>query len=183
MQECQPAALQYTGREFFVHRGRRFQGEFLRLLDDWINDVPLAPLLQLAVQERHHLVVRRSVAQQRRHRLPAGRTFVEHADIEVSVQREGQRSWDGRRTHEQRVRAFPLFTECRAVLDAEAVLFVDDRETQLPELCLFLYQRVCPDGKERVTGGEAVVRRATLGGTETSRHQQRRNPQWREQPA
>src|SRR5687768_18355807 len=104
MQECQPAALQYTGREFFVHRGRRFQGEFLRLLDDWINDVPLAPLLQLAVQERHHLVVRRSVAQQRRHRLPAGRTFVEHADIEVSVQREGQRSWDGRRTHEQRVR-------------------------------------------------------------------------------
>ena len=67
------------------------------------------------------------------------------ADRQVAVDGERERARDRRRGHVQDVRRAAL-GERRALLDAEAVLLVDDRDGEVGELDLLLDQRVRADG-------------------------------------
>ena len=62
-------------------------------------------------------------------RLPARRQLAQLGEVEVAVERERERARDRRRRHVQRVRAVAL-RERRPLLDAEAVLLVDDDHAQ-----------------------------------------------------
>jgi hypothetical protein len=63
----------------------------------------------------------------------------------------------------EHVRAATL-GERRALLDAEAVLLVDHRDREIPELHLPLDQRVRPDRDPDVPRGDELVRRPAFAG-------------------
>ncbi len=95
-------------------------------------------------------------------RLPAGRQLAQLGEVEVAVERERERARDRRRGHVQRVRAVAL-GERGALLDAEAVLLVDDDHAQAVELDARLEQRVRADDERGVARGDALQPRAALG--------------------
>ena len=183
VEQGQAAALQHPRRELLVHRRGRLERDLLRFLDDRIDDVPLAALLDLPVQERHHLVMRRSLAQQRRHGLPSRRAFIEHAHVEVPVQRQRQRTRDWRGAHQQRVRPFPLLTQRGPMLDAEPVLFIDDGEAEPAERRFFLHEGMRAHGQERLARRQPAVRRAAVRGAQAAGQQHGCDVQRREQRA
>ena len=78
-------------------------------------------------------------------------------DGEVAVHRQRERPRDRRRGHVEHVRA-PALGERRALLDAEAVLLVDDRDREVGELDLALDQRVRADCDPDVARGDELVR-------------------------
>ena len=77
-------------------------------------------------------------------------------DREVAVDRERERARDRRRGHVEDVRAAPL-GERRALLDAEAVLLVDDGDGEVAEADLLLDQRVRADGDLHVARGDQLA--------------------------
>ena len=89
---------------------------------------------------------------------------------EVAVHREGERSRDRRRRHVEDVRAPPLGKR-GPLLDAEAVLLVDDGDREVRELDLALDQRVRADRNADVARGDQLVRRASLAGGDARREQ------------
>ena len=68
------------------------------------------------------------------------RQFIEDAEVEVAVERERQGPRDGSRGHNKHVRlaGIGLFHEAEALEDAEPMLLIDDDETEIVELDLFL---------------------------------------------
>ncbi len=76
-----------------------------------------------------------------------GRFFGELGDVEIAVMRHQKRARDRRRRHHEHVggaiRAFSL--KRQALVHAEAVLFVDDREGQILEHDVGLKKRVRAD--------------------------------------
>ena len=80
-----------------------------------------------------------------RDRLAAGRLLVEHRDVHVAEIGERQRARDRRRGHHQDVDRLALGAERQALVDAEAVLLVDDREAEIAEGDALLEQRVGAD--------------------------------------
>ena len=91
-----------------------------------------------------------------------GGQLAQLGDVEVAVQRERERARDRRRRHVQRVRAVRL-GERGALLDAEAVLLVDDVDEQAVELDARLEQRVRADDERGVARGDALQAHAALG--------------------
>src|SRR5207302_4667578 len=76
--------------------------------------------------------------------LPSGRHLVDQGDVEVAVDGlvQGLRDRRGGREKKVGVGAYSFLAEGRALTNAEAVLLVDDRQTQSPERDVFLDQRV-----------------------------------------
>jgi len=67
----------------------------------------------------------------RLHRLAAGRQLIDHADVQVAIERHGQRARDGRGGHHQHVRRHRcLGLHPRALRHAEAVLLIDHHQPQ-----------------------------------------------------
>ena len=81
-----------------------------------------------------------------------------HGEVAVDGQRE--RARDRRRRHVQDVRRAPL-GERLALLDAEAVLLVDDRDGEVGELDVALDQRVRADRDLRLAARDRGARRAS----------------------
>jgi hypothetical protein len=67
--------------------------------------------------------------------LASRRQLVDHAHIQIAINRQRQRARNGRRGHHQYIRRRPftgsLFQERLPLLHAEAMLFIDDPEAQL----------------------------------------------------
>ena len=109
-----------------------------------------------------------------------GRHLPELGDVEIAVQPEGQRAGNRRRRHVQGVRAVRL-GELGALLDAEAVLLVHDRDEEPVELDPVLEQGVRPDRDGSVAGRQALQPGAALRSGDVSGHELDRQPDRLEQ--
>jgi hypothetical protein len=78
-------------------------------------------------------------------RLASGRLLGQPRDVHVAVVGEHQRARDRRRRHHQDVGRLALGGERQALVDAEAMLLVDDDERQIAEFDAGLEQRVRAD--------------------------------------
>ena len=86
-----------------------------------------------------------------RDRRPPGRQFGQRGRLEIAEHGHGDRARDRRRGHDEQVRRLRgLAAQGVALLDAEAVLLVDDDETELGELDVVLDQRVRADDDARL---------------------------------
>ena len=137
-------------------RGARL--ERLGLLDERADDERLAAGAQLLADP---LVGARALALGRAHvrrdRPAAGRELAQDGHVEVAVGGERERARDRRRGHVQHVRREALrrlAVERAALVDAEAVLLVDDGDRQPVELDRLLDQRVGADEQLQLAGGE-----------------------------
>ena len=116
----------------------------LRLLDQRADDVRLAAGVEVLAQARYASLERSSVDPRGHDRLAVRRRLRDLAHLEVAVDRERERARDRRRGHVQDMRRAAL-GERAALLDAEAVLLVDDRDREVGEVDPLLDQRVRAD--------------------------------------
>ena len=91
-------------------------------------------------------------------------------DGEVAVHRERERPRDRRGRHVQDVRA-PSLRERGALLDAEAVLLVDDGDGEVGELDVALDEGMRADRDADVPRGDELVRGPPLAGGEARREE------------
>ena len=97
-------------------------------------------------------------------RRAAGRELVEDGGLQVAEDGHGDRARDGRGRHDEQVgRLLALAAQGVALLDAEAVLFVDDDQAEVVELHLVLDQRVRADDDPGLAGDQ-VEQRLAAGG-------------------
>ena len=92
----------------------------------------------------------------RNDRLAPGRQFVDDRHVHVCIHRHRQRPRNGGRGHDELVRQAALAAQQHALMHAEAVLLVDDREAEGVELDRGLEQRVRAHGDERFAGGDCL---------------------------
>ena len=111
-----------------------FQVDFLTLLYQRVDNIDLPALLDLPAYRLIELGAPVVVAMYRCDGLAAGRQLVDDRDIEVAVDRHGQRAGNGRRRHHKDMGRTGVFApQAGALFDAEAVLFVDDDKSQVIE--------------------------------------------------
>ena len=84
------------------------------------------------------------------------RLFGQARHFQVAVSRQCERSWDRRRRHDQDVDAISFFGQRQPLMDAEAMLFIDDRDHEVLEFDSCLKQCMGPDKNIDVAGGEPV---------------------------
>ena len=104
-------------------------------------------------------------------RPPAGGQLAQHGHVEVAVGGQRERARDRRRGHVQHVRREPgrrLAVQRAALVDAEAVLLVDDRDREPVELDRLLDQRVRADQQLQLAAWRAcrAGRRGRAAGVE-----------------
>ena len=61
---------------------------------------------------------------------PAGRKFVDHGNIEIAVERHGERARNRRCGHDQHVRRHALLHQLKPLHHTETMLLVDDYKAQ-----------------------------------------------------
>jgi hypothetical protein len=108
---------------------------------------------------RDHVVASFLCHELRRDRRAARRQLVDHRDVQVGVVRHRERSRDRCRAHHELVRLdsrLPARGEGKPLLDAEAVLLVDDREPEFCELHAFLEERVRADRELDLARGDGL---------------------------
>src|SRR5262249_35375936 len=119
-------------------------------LDDRVNNVGLAALVDLLLQETVDLFDAFAGGVLRDDRLAAGRQLVNYADVEIAVHGHGERTGDGGRGHDEDVGRDALLDQAKALEDAESMLLIDDGEAQLLELDVLFEQGMgtYDDGRE-----------------------------------
>ena len=141
-------------RQRFVQRlrgiRRRLQLKRLRLLDQRADPVGLAPggagvanaaddIGTACGRDRHGL-----------DRFAPRRQLVDHRHVEVGIQALGEGARDRGGRHDQLMRtaiaAAPLLAQRQALMHAEAVLLIDDDESQIGKFDVCLKQRLGADG-------------------------------------
>ena len=95
-------------------------------------------------------------------RLPTRRLLVEHRDVEIAVHGVGDRPRDRRGGHHQGVRLGLALLEDRPLEHAEAVLLVDDDESQALESRRSADQRLRADDDRRLAGCDPPEHRFPL---------------------
>ena len=116
----------------------------LRRLDQRADDVRLAAVREVAREPLVRLGAAVVGDPGGHDRLAVGGRRRDLGDRQVAVDRQRERARDRRRRHVEHVRAAPL-GERGALLDAEAVLLVDDGDGEVAEADLLLDQRVRAD--------------------------------------
>ncbi len=159
---------EYVLRQVLVGFGGGANVERFRFLDHRIDHVGLPAGGNLLADELQDARPCRFAAQHRFHRLPARRQLIEHRDIEITVESESQGARDRRGRHHQHVGIGAGPAKSQALVDAEAVLLIDDHEPQSLKIDIFLYERVCADNQLGLTGAEALERRAPLTVAQTA---------------
>ena len=130
----------------FVSLFKCLEVELFVLLDEGINDVDLPSAAEFHL---HALAYAFVLA---RGKVPSGNGFasrwqlVDDAHVKVAVDGHGQGAWNGRGRHDEDVWRPAVFgPQLCALLDAEAVLLVDDGESEVAELHVRLYEGVRAD--------------------------------------
>ena len=90
---------------------------------------------------------------------------------EIAVERERQGTRDGRGRQVQRVGRLALFQKLRPLIDAEALLLVDDRQGEVVRHDVVGEKRVSADEHVHLPGGEAFHDSGPLGGSRRAREQ------------
>ena len=142
----------------------------LRALDERADDVRLAAVVEVPPEAGVRLGAPLLAHPGRDDRLAVRRRGRDLRHGEVAVDRERERPRDRRRGHVEDVRAPPL-GERGPLLDAEAVLLVDDGDREVGELDLALDQRVRADGDADVTRRDELVRGTALARGDARREQ------------
>ena len=96
-------------------------------------------------------------------RAAARRPLPQGRHVEVAIERERQRARNRRGGEQQHVGRRALADQRRPLLDAEAVLLVDDDQAQPLERHALLHQRVGADHEPRLPAGEPPADRLLLG--------------------
>ena len=146
--------------EMTRHVGGGLHVERLGFLDQRVHDVDLAPRGDLIAKEFLDLGTLRVGPRDGDDGPASGRQLVEDGDVEIAVEREGKRARNRRRRHDEQVGTLGLAAQARALLDAEAVLLVDDGEPEILERHAFLHERV---GADRARDGPVGERRPARG--------------------
>ena len=115
--------------------------------------------------------------------MPAGRHFPHDGHVEIAVGRQRQRAGDRRRGHDEHVGVKALRSQRRALEHTEAMLLVDDRESQLAECHLLLHERMCADHHLNRSAGELRQDLAALSCRGCAGQQGDAEPGLFEQPA
>src|SRR5258706_619156 len=131
----------------------------LRLFDhraDPVRLVPLGTRFADAIQDFFALGIDE---ESRRHRPTTRRQLRDAGEVEVAVRGHLERTGNRRRAHHQLVRmaARPLAAELEALLDAEAMLLVDQRDPEPLELDVALDERMRSDDDLRFRRGQLVL--------------------------
>ena len=160
--EAQTLVGKDLAAQAFVLDGGGFGGQCFGLLDQGADDERLPTLRDLMGDERVRLVAPCAAAPARDDLLPTGRQLVDGGNIQIAVEREGQRARDGRRGHDQHVRVIAFLAQSVALLHAEAVLLIDDDEAEPLEVHIFLNQGVGANGNHRLPAFEGGASHAAL---------------------
>ena len=124
--------------------------------DERADDVGLAAVVEVRPEPRVGLRAPLLGDPRRRDRLAVRRRGRDLGHGEVAVDRQRQRAGDRRRGHVQDVGA-PSLGERGPLLDAEAMLLVDDRDGEVGELHFSLDERVRPHGDADVARGDELM--------------------------
>ena len=116
-------------------------------LDHGIDDVGLPTLRDLLAEEIPHVVCSLAWNAARHDGRSARGQLVEHAYVEITVERERQSAGNRRGGHYQYIRfgLIGFLHQPEPLQDAEAVLLIDDNEAEAIEFHFFFDQRVGAD--------------------------------------
>ena len=124
--------------------GRREIADF-GFLDQRTDPVDALAFVDRASDGLDHLLKPRQRNRAGVDRLASGRFLAQFGDVHVAEIGEHQRARDRRRGHDQDVDRFALACERKALMHAEAMLLVDDREREVLERHVVLEQRMGAD--------------------------------------
>ena len=112
------------------------QVKFLVFLDERIDDISLTALFQLPSHKLIHLEAVGLMPEDGCHRLASRRQLVNDRDVQVAIDRHGQRPGDWGGCHDQHMgrRRAVLAPQAGTLRHAKAVLLVDDGEAKIMEL-------------------------------------------------
>ena len=152
--------------------GRRHV-EHLGFLDQRADPIGLGAVRRRGADALDHLVEAVERQGARLDRPPAGRLLGELRDVHVAVVGEHERARDRRRGHDQHVGGAALGGERQALVDAEAMLLVDDDQGEVAEVDALLEERVGADEEVDRAAGEAGEDRARARGPSRGRSARR----------
>ena len=171
MQETDAVAAQLGALQSFGLRLGSAREPRLRQLDQRADDVRLPARIEVHAQALVRLARPLGADTRGDDRLAVRRRLRDLAHREVAVDRQRERARDRRRGHVQHVRR-AILGERGSLLDAEAVLLVDDGDRQICELDVALDQRVRADCDLRDTVRDLVpdLLRADRAGEQHAAH-------------
>ena len=156
VEERHPVCGEHFGLQVVGHLGGGLEIDLLGAFDQRVDDVRLAPGVDLFANEIVNLVAPRLGLDPGPNRRPARGQVGNLRDIQFTVIGQRQRARDRSRRHQQGVGPQALRPQCRPLRDAEAVLLVDDDQAELVERDRLLHQRVRAD--DQVRGAPLDVR-------------------------
>jgi len=131
----------------------------LRFFNDRINDIGLMAGGDFLAEKFPDSGKMRLGSEARLDGRAAGRKLVEDGNVEVAVERERKRAWNGRRGEDENVRRVAVrggfVHEAFALEDAEAVLLVDGDKAEARKLDLVFDERVGADDELSFAGADA----------------------------
>jgi len=116
------------------HPGGVLEIEGLRFRDEGVDDEDLVGLCDLLPDDLVDAGTLPLVEDLRPDGLLPRGHLVDDRDVQIPIDGHRERSGDGGRRHDQHVRVGALGAQGGALHDPEAMLLVDDREAELPEL-------------------------------------------------
>ena len=135
--------------ELFERGLRGLCDDLIAVVDERADPVGLPALAACGPDALHQLRTSLGTQHHRLHRGAARRQFVDRGHVEVGIRGHRERARDGRRGHHQLVRhavaAASLVAQREALVHAEAMLLVDDRQREVMERHALLHQRVRAD--------------------------------------
>ncbi len=132
---------------FLELRARGLRLEFLGFLDERVNDVGLAPGLDLLAEKRGGLGQLRDIANAGDDFSASGGHLVDHGHVEVAVSGLRKRAGNRRGGHHEDIGSIRAGDELRALEHAELVLLVDNDEPGILELVRLEKQCMRADDK------------------------------------
>src|SRR5262249_5108575 len=144
-------------RKAFVLFDRSFEFEF-RFFDNRIDDIALAAGGNFAAQRFPHAGQMRSGGHVGFDGCAAGGELVENRNVEIAVEGQRKRAWDGRGGEDENMRRMAVggrfVHELFALENAEAVLLVNGDEAEAGEENLILDEGMSADHKPRLAIGD-----------------------------
>ncbi len=165
-----------VARELPVHLLRATEAARTTLIDSRVHEVRLVPRLYLASDKRIDLGVVAHARQVRLHRLAPRRQGVDRTHLAVPKRRQREGARDRRRAHHEHVGGGPARQEPLTLLDAELVLLVDDRESEVGPREIVGEERVRSDHQVERAVGERRRKLAPRGRGHRSGRERRVNP-------
>ena len=130
---------------------------FFGLLDQGIYYIYLSARFCLAVHQIVDDIFLKLANHLCENRGPVRRQFIDEGVVEVPVKCDGECPRDRCRRHYKRIRIGPLFPQLGPLHNSEAVLFVDNNQSEILKGDGFLYQGMGTDDNLRLPRCDHVI--------------------------